>query len=157
MDAKQSEENVPQRKLSIESSGSRDKFTTKVPEILTPVNNVEIGELTPVSMEVNPNFGSPDNSDELLEIPTDISAVLTALEDKNNEELRKKDEKINRMIKENEFLQDQIKKYVSAIQMLRKNDSTELNNVLEGLELEDHPDYEQEAKLFEKKLIQVKI
>lgn len=158
MDTKEHEENViPQRKMSIESSGSRDKFTTKVPEILTPANNIEIGELTPVSMEINANFGSPDTSDDLLEIPTDISAVLTALEDKNKEELRKKDEKINMVLKENEFLQNQIKKYVSAIQMLRKNDSNELNRVLEGLELEDRPDYEKEAKLFENKLIQVKI
>lgn len=146
----------PQRKLSVETSGSREKFPSVVPEILTPVNN-EIGELTPVSLETNTNFGSPDNSDEILEIPTDISAVITALEDKNNEELRKKDDKIRSVLKENEFLQEQIKKYVGAIQMLRKGDGSDLNNVLDELKLEDHPDYKSEAKLFEKKLIQVKI
>lgn len=149
------EKSKPQRKLSIEASGSREKFSMTVPEILTPVNQIEVGELTPVSVEINANFESPDNSDQILEIPTDISAVLTAVEDKNKEELLKKDEKITNLLKEKEFLQEQVKKYVSAIRMLKRHDSSELNDVLEVLDLDDSPDYEKEAKLFEKKLIQV--
>lgn len=145
-----------QRKLSVETSGSREKFPTQVPALLTPVNHIEVGELTPVSVEVNQNFESPDTSDEILEIPTDISAVLTAVEDRNKEELRKKDDKISSLLKENEFLHEQVKKYVSAIQLLRKDDGNELNKALEDLEVvDDHHNYEEEAKLFEKKLIQV--
>lgn len=156
METKENEEIIaPQRKISIETSGSREKFPPVVPEILTPVNNIEIGELTPVPLETNTNFGSPDNSDDILEIPSDISAVMTALEDKNNEELRKKDEKIKTILKDNEFLQQQIKKYVSAIQMLKSGNGNELKKALDGLKIEDQPDYESEAKLFEKKLIQV--
>lgn len=39
------------RKLSIENSGTRNKFSSNVPETLTPINQNSIGELTPVSVE----------------------------------------------------------------------------------------------------------
>lgn len=39
------------RQLSIENSGSRDKFSLNVPGSLTPINQNSIGELTPVSIE----------------------------------------------------------------------------------------------------------
>jgi len=39
------------RKLSVENSGSRSRFTSIVPETLTPINHSNIGELTPVSVE----------------------------------------------------------------------------------------------------------
>lgn len=143
------------RNISIETSGSRDKFPTSPPEVLTPVNHVGIGELTPISVEMNKNFESPDNSDEILEVPTDISAVLTAVESKNRQEVHRKEEKINELLKENESLKDQVKKYVSAIQMLRRDDDG-LNNALKGLQNEPIPDYKGEAKMFEKKLVQVR-
>ncbi|KAJ8932768.1 hypothetical protein NQ314_014470 [Rhamnusium bicolor] len=142
------------RTLSIENSGSREKFSSTVPETLTPITETGIGELTPVSVEVNKNFESPDTSDEILEVPTDISAVLTAVESKNKEELYKKEEKIKLLIKENEGLKEQVKKYVSAIQMLRKDDEG-LQKALEGLQFDEQPDYKGEAKIFERKLVQV--
>lgn len=142
------------RKLSIETSGSRDKFPTSPPELLTPITQSEVGELTPISVEINKNFESPDNSDEMLEVPTDISAILTAVESKNQEELHKKEKKISELAKENESLKEQVKKYVSAIQMLRSDDE-DLNKVLEELQIESLPDYKREAKIFEKKLVQV--
>ncbi|RZC38128.1 sorting nexin-29, partial [Asbolus verrucosus] len=141
------------RKLSIETSGSRDKFTSDIPETLTPVSQAEIGELTPVSVEINKHFESPDVSDDILEVPTDISAVLTALETRNKEELKKKQDKIEALIKENDILKEQVKKYVGAIQMLQKDDA--LQEVLDSLQIEQQPDYKGEAKLFERKLVQV--
>lgn len=39
------------RKLSVENSGSRSRFSSSVPESLTPINHSNIGELTPVSVE----------------------------------------------------------------------------------------------------------
>lgn len=142
------------KKLSIENSGSRDKFSSTVPETLTPIAETGVGELTPVSIEVNKNFDSPDISDDILEVPTDISAVLTAVENKNQEEIQKRDEKISLLSKENESLKEQVKKYVSAIQMLRRDDEG-LQKALEGLQIDQQPDYRSEAKIFEKKLVQV--
>jgi sorting nexin-29 len=142
------------RTLSIETSGSREKFNSEVPETLTPISQSEIGELTPVSVEINKHFESPDVSDEILEVPTDISEVLTAVETRNKEELKKKQDKIETLLKENEILKDQVKKYVSAIQMLQKDDES-LQTTLENLGIPQQPDYKGEAKLFEKKLVQV--
>lgn len=142
------------RQLSIETSGTRDKFTGDIPETLTPVIQTEIGELTPVSVEISNN--SPGGiSDEILEVPTDISAVLTALELRNSEELNKKQGRIDILVKENDILKDQIKKYVSAIQLLQ-NDDEDVENTLKNLGIsENQPNYKDEAKLFEKKLVQV--
>lgn len=142
------------KKLSIENSGSRDKFSSTVPETLTTIAETGVGELTPISVEVNKNFDSPDISDDILEVPTDISAVLTAVEIKNQEEIQKRDEKITILSKENESLKEQVKKYVSAIQMLRRDDEG-LQKALEGLQIDQQPDYRNEAKIFEKKLVQV--
>ncbi|KAJ3640532.1 hypothetical protein Zmor_003825 [Zophobas morio] len=151
----ENEKSTIKRKLSIETSGSREKFTGDVPETLTPVTHAEIGELTPVSVEINKNFESPDVSDDILEIPTDISEVLTAVEAQNKEELKKKQDKIDALSKENEILKEQIKKYVGAIQMLQDNDVDDLQKTLEDLEISEQPDYKGEAKLFERKLVQV--
>ncbi|KAJ8942205.1 hypothetical protein NQ318_021092 [Aromia moschata] len=141
------------RKLSIENSGSREKFFPTVPETLTPVAETGVGELTPVSVEINKNFESPDISDDILEVPTDISAVLTVVESRNKEELQKREERINALLKENDSLKEQVKKYVSAIQMLRRDDEG-LQKALDGLQIEEHPDYKVEAKIFERKLVQ---
>ncbi|KAH0808928.1 hypothetical protein GEV33_013862 [Tenebrio molitor] len=103
------------RTLSIETSGSREKFNSEVPETLTPISHSEIGELTPVSVEINKHFESPDVSDEILEVPTDISEVLTAVETRNKEELKKKQDKIETLLKENEILKDQVKKLLWKI------------------------------------------
>ncbi|XP_030750576.1 sorting nexin-29 isoform X2 [Sitophilus oryzae] len=173
--ASQNDANKPKmtRKLSIENSGSREKFTTTVPESLTPINHNNIGELTPVSVERIKDFEeSPDISDDILEVPTDISAVLTAVENKNSGGIEKKvgflyiftkifpiflfyrEEKINLLTKENENLKEQVKKYVEAIQMLRRDDEP-LQKALDGLQIEKPPDYKVEAKIYEQKLVQV--
>ncbi|XP_056637867.1 sorting nexin-29 [Diorhabda sublineata] len=149
-------EQIPniQRSLSIENSGSREKYSTVVPESLTPVTQEEIGELTPVSVELNKHFDSPENSDEIIELPTDISAVLSAVEIKNKEEIEKREEKILLLSKENDSLKGQLKKYMSAIRMLKSNDE-EISDILDELEIEAQPNYKVEAKMFEHKLVQV--
>lgn len=147
-----SKKEPPKRKLSIETSGSRDKYPSEPPETLTPVN-LEIGELTPVSVQMNTNCES-EISDDILEVPIDISAVLTAVENRNREELNKKQQKIDALNKENETLKEQVKKYLSAIQMLQRDDEG-LERALDGLQVEKQPDYKGEAKLFEQKLVQV--
>lgn len=142
------------RKLSMENSGSRDKYPTTVPETLTPVSHDNIGELTPVSVELNKNFSMLDTSDDILEVPMDISALLTAVENKNREEVLKQEEKIRLLVRENEGLKDQVKKYVGAIQMLNMDDAS-IDDTLEKIGAQKLPNYRDEAKLFEKKLIQV--
>ncbi|XP_050304453.1 sorting nexin-29 isoform X2 [Anthonomus grandis grandis] len=143
------------RKLSIENSGSRNKFQSNVPETLTPINQNNIGELTPVSVErIRDLNESPDNSDDILEVPADISAVLTIVENKNQEEIKRRDARIKLLSKENDSLKEQVKKYMSAIQMLRRDDEG-IKNALEGLQLEKQPDYKGEAKVYEQKLVQV--
>lgn len=144
-------ERKPLRKLSIETSGSRDKYPNKIEGTLTPVQS-NIGELTPVSVETTDEMSaSTDN----VEIPSDISAVLSVVEAKNNEELRKLNEKISNLTKENETLRTQLKKYIGALQLLNKDDD-KLQKVLEDLEVDPKSfDYQHEAKIFEKKLVQV--
>lgn len=62
---------------------------------------------------------------------------------------------------ENKLLKEQLKKYVSAIQLIRSND--EINNIKEKIPAipspneNVHRDYSFEAEQYEKKLIQVKI
>lgn len=56
--------------------------------------------------------------------------------------------------KENEGLKEQVKKYVGAIQMLRRDDEG-LQKALDGLQPETPPDYRGEAQVYEQKLIQV--
>lgn len=58
------------------------------------------------------------------------------------------------MAKENDALKEQVKKYVSAIQMLRRDDEG-VKKALDGLQIESQPDYKGEAKIFEQKLVQV--
>ncbi|KAL1494753.1 hypothetical protein ABEB36_010301 [Hypothenemus hampei] len=136
----------------MENSGSRQTFQSNMPGTLTPVNQNTIGELTPVSVE---NFNeSVEISDDILEVPTDISAVLTVVEHKNQEELRRRDERITLLSKENQALKEQVSKYVSAIKMLKRDDH-DLIDGLEGLDIETQPDYKGEARMFEQKLIQV--
>ncbi|KAL3268225.1 hypothetical protein HHI36_007349 [Cryptolaemus montrouzieri] len=138
------------RKLSKENSGTHSRFSSQVPETLTPVSQANIGELTPILVEIGEEGGSPDFSDEIVEAPSDISAVLTAVESKNEEERKKLQDKIEFLNKENETLKGQVKKYLSALKMLGRDDELEDMDQIEGM-----PDYKSEAKIFEKKLVQV--
>lgn len=141
----------PKRKLSLERSGScsGDKFVTN--GTLTPVDHISVGELTPVSIVKEPDEESPDTSDDIIEVPSDISAVLTAVETRNKEEADKLCGQIAALTKENGCLKEQVKKYVGAIQMLRSDE----NCIRGALEIEQLPDYKSEAKLYERKLVQV--
>jgi sorting nexin-29 len=62
--------------------------------------------------------------------------------------------------RENELLKHQLRKYVGAVQML-KRDGTQAHEALANLEAsqpkagESYPDYHHEAREYEKKLIQV--
>ncbi|XP_022917433.2 sorting nexin-29 isoform X1 [Onthophagus taurus] len=130
------------RKLSIETSGSRDKFSfTSLEGPLTPLTQANIGELTPIS---NKNPESPDD-------PIDISNVFTEIERKNLDIVRL-NEKIGNLTIENENLREQLKKYISAVQLLKQENAVIDENVsTQNL----NPDYRKEAKIFETKLVQV--
>lgn len=141
----------------METSGIRESFTKTVDGPLTPIAPTSVGELTPVSVETQKPLEDFDStSDEVLEVPTDISAVLTVVENKNKEEVEKLREKIDSLSRENGSLKEQLKKYVSALQMLNNADE-DLEGVLDNLGIEQQqPDYKYEAKVFEKKLVQVR-
>lgn len=146
----------PTRKLSLETSGSQEKFSFKPDGTLTPVEHSGVGELTPVLVGKDECSDSPDVSDDIIEVPTDISAVLIAVENKNKEEVSKLRDHLDLVNTENDSLKEQLKKYVGAIQMLRRDDGN-LRKALEGLQLDGShiPDYKTEAKVFEQKLVQV--
>ncbi|XP_045474345.1 sorting nexin-29 isoform X2 [Harmonia axyridis] len=135
------------RKLSVENSGTFTKYSTEVPETLTPISQVEVGELTPISIEMGGEDRSPDLSDDLVEAPSDISAVLTAVESKNEEERKKYQEKIDSLNKENDTLKDQVNKYLSVLKMLGKDPDLD--------DIGELPNFKYEAEIFEKKLVQV--
>lgn len=134
-----------------EKSVVRRKYSSSLEGPLTPVASVTVGELTPISVETQKDFETLDNtSDDTVEVPTDISAVLTIVENRNKEETNRLQEKIKTLNKENENLKEQLKKYVSAVRLLQ-TDEESLEN-----EVEHVPDYKSEAKVFERKLVQVR-
>lgn len=71
------------------------------------------------------------------------------VESKNKEEVDKLHQQIVSLAKENGCLKEQVKKYVGAIQLLQNEE----NGV--KLEIDSLPDYKNEAKLYERKLVQV--
>lgn len=126
---------------------------------LTPVQQSEIGELK-VLLTYQDQFQSINSPiDETIEISMDIAAVLQSVENKNKEHIFLR-EKIENLTKENENLRQQLKKYVSAVQMLNI-DNRSAHKALAHLNMtvEDkntvEPDYLYEAKFYENKLIQV--
>lgn len=136
---------IPTEKHSV-----RRKYSSSLDGPLTPVASVAVGELTPVSVETSKDLDNLDStSDDTLEVPTDISAVLTVVENRNKEEISKLQEKIKTLSKENDNLKDQLQKYVSAVTLLQTNEEES------GVENECVYDYKNEAKIFEKKLVQV--
>lgn len=139
------------RKISIEISGARRKYSTSLEGPLTPVTSTPVGELTPVSQK---DFEQDNISDDTVEISTDISAVLTVVENKNREEVGRLQCKISGLCVENETLKEQLKKYVSAVQMLQRDDES-LDGMMDGLDVQQ-PDYKNEAKVYERKLVQVR-
>lgn len=134
------------------ASSVRRKYSSSLEGPLTPVASVDVGELTPVSVEIQKNFDILDTtSDDTVEVPTDISAVLAVVENKHKEEINRLQEKLRALNKENGSLKDQLQKYVSAIKLLEADEEgSESVNVVDGI-----PDYKSEAKIFERKLVQV--
>lgn len=142
---------------------SEDTFTSKssaqkIDVFLTPVQHSDIGELIPVVTEQY-NSESPESLDETIEIPSDIVAVLTTVENKNKEEQDLLLDKISILTKENENLRLQLKKYVTAVQML-KFDSSSAHVVLDNLNLSQENKNDElncliEIKVYESKLVQV--
>lgn len=138
--------------VSIERSSIRRKYSSSLEGPLTPVATVAVGELTPVSVETQKDCDTLDTtSDDTVEVPTDISAVLTVVENKNKEETNRLQEKLRALTKENDNLKDQLQKYVSAVKLLQ----TDEEGLESEVEVERIPDYKSEAKVFEKKLVQV--
>lgn len=132
------------RKLSVETSGSRDKYPTKLEGTLTPLEP-NIGELTPISVEHSVNFNNQE-CEGMIEVPADVSALLGVVEAKNLETTAKLNERVALLTKENDNLKEQLKNYMDAVKTL--NDSQDGGDP-------SSPDYKSEAKLFERKLVQV--
>jgi len=87
-----------------------------------------IGELTPVLPE--PEIEQAEE----VEVPSDVSAVLTVIEQKNKEEVDRLNEKISMLNRENELLKEREKR---------------LNEVIMSKDNQD------EAKIYEEKLVQL--
>lgn len=141
---------VEKEKSSIPTDKStvRRKYSSSLDGPLTPISAAAVGELTPVSVETSKDFEALDTaSDDTVEVPTDISAVLTVVENKNKEEINRLQEKIRTISNENDHLKNQLQKYVSAVKLLDTDE--------EGLESGVEVDYKSEAKVFERKLVQV--
>lgn len=137
---------IKEEKVDVEKSVVRRKYSSSLEGPLTPVASVSVGELTPVSVETQKDFDN--TSDDTVEVPTDISAVLTIVENKNKEEMNRLQEKIRIVNKENDHLKEQLQKYVSAVRLLQTDEEGSENGI-------DVPDYKSEAKVFERKLVQV--
>nr|CAD7408261.1 unnamed protein product [Timema cristinae] len=190
-------------------------------QTLTPVNNVSVGELIPVSLTdethseedslsvpsysedtetaaathhlLQTNFRGQDTTDiigeytvvngeetvtTLLVCKEQLQAEGRALKrllvqsQENNSELGvelaetrrlnqerslRSEARIQGLLRENELLKHQLRKYVAAVQML-KRDGSQAHEALASLEPRDtdlYPDYHHEAQEYEKKLIQV--
>ncbi|CAG2066103.1 unnamed protein product, partial [Timema podura] len=190
-------------------------------QTLTPVNNVNVGELIPVSLTdethseedslsvpsysedtetaaathhlLQTNFRGQDTTDiigeytvvngeetvtTLLVCKEQLQAEGRALKrllvqsQENNSELGvelaetrrlnqerslRSEARIQGLLRENELLKHQLRKYVAAVQML-KSDGSQAHEALASLEPRDtglYPDYHHEAQEYEKKLIQV--
>nr|CAD7588655.1 unnamed protein product [Timema genevievae] len=208
----------------LSNNGSRNELRGTKPlrnQTLTPVNNVNVGELIPVSLTdethseedslsvpsysedtetaaathhlLQTNFRGQDTTDiigeytvvngeetvtTLLVCKEQLQAEGRALKrllvqsQENNSELGvelaetrrlnqerslRSEARIQGLLRENELLKHQLRKYVAAVQML-KSDGSQAHEALASLEPRDtglYPDYHHEAQEYEKKLIQV--
>ncbi|XKL68388.1 hypothetical protein PGB90_003879 [Kerria lacca] len=117
---------------------------------LRPVGNEIVGELIPVYTDPN----KADNTTLFLDGPNEDTISMDSSEDLNfqklyelsKEELKKQTSKnstlearVEELNRENEVLKHQLRKYVSAVQMLKRDDA----------------DHTYEAQLYESKLVQV--
>lgn len=128
---------------------------------MTPVQHSQLGELVFVATDIE-QYGSesPGSTDDgTIEIPTDIVAVLTTVENKNKEERGQLMERISKLTSDNENLKMRLKKYISAVQML-KTDGNIAHKALADLSFSEESvdgeiDHLDEVKLYEEKLVQV--
>ncbi|XP_065200846.1 sorting nexin-29-like isoform X2 [Planococcus citri] len=117
---------------------------------LRPISDEGVGELIPVSTDIN----NADDSTLFSDFPSEDGISVGSTDDQGfqklyesaKEELKKQlalnstlDARVHELNRENEVLKHQLRKYVSAVQMLKQEDA----------------DHTFEAQLYEKKLVQV--
>ncbi|XP_066997914.2 sorting nexin-29 isoform X2 [Anabrus simplex] len=95
------------------------------------------------------------------DLNTHLEVELTEATRQYNEKAEKMEARIQSLVRENELLKHQLRKYVGAVQML-KRDGSQAHEALASLEGTQpkigenlYPDYHYEAREYEKKLIQV--
>ncbi|XP_033609183.1 sorting nexin-29 isoform X4 [Cryptotermes secundus] len=92
---------------------------------------------------------------------TELKAELAETNRQHHDKVERLESRIQALLRENELLKHQLRKYVGAVQML-KRDGTQAHEALASLEASQpkardiaYPDYHHEAREYEKKLIQV--
>ncbi|XP_063844275.1 sorting nexin-29-like [Scylla paramamosain] len=89
-----------------------------------------------------------------METSSMLRAEIALLQSQQQDILDKLNTRINALTRENELLKHQLKKYVGAVQLLRRQETQEAGQALSRTTPE-YRDYHHEATAYEKKLIQV--
>jgi sorting nexin-29 len=99
--------------------------------------------------------------DQGQEENAELKAALAETNRQHHDKVERLESRIQALVRENELLKHQLRKYVGAVQML-KRDGTQAHEALASLEASQpkagdlaYPDYHHEAREYEKKLIQV--
>ncbi|KDR23144.1 sorting nexin-29 isoform X2 [Zootermopsis nevadensis] len=99
--------------------------------------------------------------DQAQEQNAELKAELAETNRQHQDKIDRLESQIQGLVRENELLKHQLRKYVGAVQML-KRDGTQAHEALASLEAcqpksgdVSYPDYHHEAREYEKKLIQV--
>ncbi|KAJ4437081.1 hypothetical protein ANN_17216, partial [Periplaneta americana] len=99
--------------------------------------------------------------DQAQEESAELRAELAECNRQHHDKVERLESRIQALVRENELLKHQLRKYVGAVQML-KRDGTQAHEALASLEASQpkagdatYPDYHHEAQEYEKKLIQV--
>uniref|UniRef100_T1J6X9 Large ribosomal subunit protein uL13 n=1 Tax=Strigamia maritima TaxID=126957 RepID=T1J6X9_STRMM len=99
--------------------------------------------------------------DREMEMCSGLRVEMDEIKEKNQERVERLQTKLQALSRENELLKHQLKKYVGAVQMLKKDGFKNENNCLSGDPVPAIPeqkpfiDYHFEATEYERKLIQV--
>ncbi|XP_063225758.1 sorting nexin-29 [Bacillus rossius redtenbacheri] len=98
--------------------------------------------------------------DQVQEEAVELRAELEATRRQHRERTERTEARVQSLLRENELLKHQLRKYVAAVQMLKK-DGSQAHEALSSLEASQprdqgsYPDYHYEAQEYERKLIQV--
>ncbi|XP_069192024.1 sorting nexin-29 [Procambarus clarkii] len=90
-----------------------------------------------------------------METTSMLRAEIALQQSQHQETLDKLNMKISTLTRENELLKHQLKKYVGAVQLLRREGNSEGGVTPPSKPTPDYRDYHHEAAAYEKKLIQV--